>query len=70
MDGLLRLMIMPKEDYMQVLELQHEQVSYKKQDGTEAKFVRFYVSVNGIKLEVKPSDNTVRQVLHQYYGIE
>jgi hypothetical protein len=34
------------------------------------KFNSYYVFVNGIKLQLKPVDNTVAQVLEQYHNTE
>jgi len=33
----------------------------------EYEFNSYFVEVNGIKLQLKPVDNTVSQVLSQYY---
>lgn len=54
---------------MKALELQMEVVKgISQKTGQEYEFNTYYVEVNGIKLQLKPSDNTVKQVLDQTYG--
>lgn len=46
--------------------LVHKKESYVK-DGVAREFDKYVIHFNGIELEMKPADNTVRQVLKTYY---
>lgn len=43
--------------------------SYVNKEGKLVEFTQYGVTVNGIFLELKPADNTVRQVLASTYGV-
>lgn len=48
------------------LVLQVKEISGSK-DGREYSFEGYYVVINGIELSLKPADNTVKQVLKNYF---
>ena len=33
-------------------------------------FVTFYVELAGLKIKLKPADNTAKQLLEQFYGVK
>lgn len=43
--------------------------SYVNKEGKLVEFTQYGVTVNGIFLELKPADNTVRQVLNSTFGV-
>lgn len=43
--------------------------SYVNKEGKLIEFIQYGVTVNGIFLELKPADNTVRQVLASTFGV-
>lgn len=42
---------------------------YINKDGKPVEYVQYGVTLNGIFLELKPSDNTVRQVLKNHFDL-
>lgn len=52
---------------MEKLELFTEVVEVTTKEGKAFSFNGYYVVVNGIKLSLKPNDNTVKQVLEDYF---
>jgi predicted RNA-binding protein with TRAM domain len=48
--------------------LQVKEITGSK-DGRDYSFEGYYVIVNGIELSLKPADNTVKQVLKNYYEV-
>lgn len=42
---------------------------YTNKEGKPVEYVQYGVTINGIFLELKPSDNTVRQVLKAHYKL-
>ena len=58
---------MPKEGLI----LNQEKIEgVSSKDNKPYSFEAYYVVVNGIQLRLKPSDETVKQVLKQYYEKE
>lgn len=49
-----------------LLVLKSKKESYIK-DGVTKEFTKYYVTINDIELQVSPADNTVRQVLQNYF---
>lgn len=49
-----------------IYELQHELCSYTNKVGENKEFDRYYVVINGIQIELKPADNTARNVLKMF----
>jgi len=43
-----------------------KEVKFEK-DGKTYDFKAYYVIINGIELSLRPADNTVKQVLENYY---
>lgn len=48
---------------MKELKLSYEQKKFLNASGVEVVYFEYYVEVNGIKIKVKPVDNTGRQLL-------
>ena len=48
---------------MKDLKLSYEQKKFLNSNGIEVVYFEYYVEVNGIKIKVKPVDNTGRQLL-------
>lgn len=48
------------------MELKREIKSYMK-DGKVVEYVAYYVEINGIKVYLKPTDSTARQILDSYW---
>lgn len=42
---------------------------YTNKEGKPVEYVQYGVTLNGIFLELKPSDNTVRQVLKNHFDL-
>lgn len=49
-----------------LLVLKSKKESYIK-DSVTKEFTKYYVTINDIELQVSPADNTVRQVLQNYF---
>lgn len=49
------------------MELYRQRKTFLNKDGKEVEFYRYYVVINGIEIELKPNDNTARQVLNMFW---
>ena len=49
------------------LTLQYEDRTYTDKNGQERNYRVFYVVINGLDIEVRPVDNTGRQILDQVF---
>lgn len=38
-------------------------------EGREFSYEQYFVEVNGVKLVMKPADNTAKQILSSYFGV-
>lgn len=55
---------------MNALELKRKENTFTNKSGEAVKYYIYYVEVLGIELQVKPSDNTVKQLIDRYFDNE
>lgn len=48
--------------------LMRDEREFVSKTGEIVKYFSYYVEINGIKIKMKPDDNTAKLVLDQYYS--